>query len=182
VFYRYQDGDLSVFASVSRLYGYWHDPDFTNIARTMYELSLDKSIGAVSLSVAFKRLPGETTFPISPITVNSLAEGRASWAIGEKNTVSLLARDVETEYLDSPLTARAFTYGAGLTHMLMDDLSLGFELSRTEAITIAGDPVTATAAMVSLTKKFGSDKKRAASLPPADFATRLSSQSRITAR
>lgn len=183
VFYRYEGKDLMFFATLSRLYGFWHDVDFTDVKRTLYEVSASKDVGKVALSMTLKRVAGETTFPVSPITITSLAEGRASWPLNGTDTLSLLARDIETEYLDSPLTARAFTYGVGFTHALVDDYLLGLELTQTEAVTIAGDPVSATGVSLSVSKRFSvGENKRAASLPPAESSARVLSQPRILSR
>jgi len=177
LFFRYGDGDFTVFATLSQLYGYWHDPDFSDVRRMLYEVSIGKDVGPFTVDVTMKRVAADTTFPISPLAITSLSEGRVSWPIGDNDRLTLLARDIETEYLDSPFSARSFTYGGGISHALMDDLALGFELTRTDAVTIAGDDVAATAAVVSLTKKFGSGGATpASSLPPSAVGPRVSSR------
>jgi hypothetical protein len=182
-FYKFDGEDFTVFASLSRLYGIWHDEDFSDVKRTLYEVEASKDVGKLSLSMTLKRFAAETTFPLSPIVITGLAEGRASWPVSEKTTLTLLARDIETEYLDTPLTTRAFTYGLGITHALIDDYALGLELTQTDATTLAGDPVSATGISVSLSKKIAvGDNKRAASLPPAESASRVVSQPRILPR
>jgi hypothetical protein len=66
---------------------------------------------------------------------------------------------------------------------LIDDYALGLELTQTDATTLAGDPVSATGISVSLSKKIAvGDNKRAASLPPAESASRVVSQPRILPR
>ena len=40
VFARYQDKSVTAFASVSKLYGRWHDVDFSNVDRTLFDASL----------------------------------------------------------------------------------------------------------------------------------------------
>ncbi|MBN8966751.1 MAG: hypothetical protein J0H89_15585, partial [Rhizobiales bacterium] len=40
VFYRYAADGLSITASVSRLYGRWHDPDFSKVDETLYDVAL----------------------------------------------------------------------------------------------------------------------------------------------
>jgi hypothetical protein len=160
LFVKYNKDKFSLFAAVSRLYGDWHDPDFFDVRKNLYQVELTYETGPFGFEFSARRSAEETTFPISPVTINTLVGGKAAKKLDAKNAVALFARYFEKEYLDSPFKQRTKTYGAQFTHDLSDRVSIGFELARSDMRPIAGPNVDGVVAVASLTQRFG-DKKRA---------------------
>jgi hypothetical protein len=160
VFLRYNKDKFSLFASVSRLYGDWHDVDFSDVCKNLYEIALSYEADPFGFEFSAKRTAEETTFPVSPITIDTLVSGKVARKLDAKNTIAFFGRYLKKEYLDSPFKQRTRTYGAKLTHEVSDKVSLGFEVARSEMSPILGPDVDGIVAVASLTQRFG-DKKRA---------------------
>lgn len=170
LFLRYKKNKLSLFASLSRLYGDWHDVDFSDVRRNLYELSLTYDGDPISFELSGKRTAEETTFPISPITIDTLYSGKIKSKLDHKNAVAFFGRYYEKEYLDSNLIQRSTSFGAQFTHDISDKTSFGLELARNRMSPILGPAIEATVAIASLTQRFNSSadaKKRAGSDAPA---------------
>jgi hypothetical protein len=145
---------------VSRLYGVWHDVDFSDVRKNLYEIALSYEADPFGFEFAAKRTAEETTFPVSPITIDTLVSGKIARKLDAKNTVAFFGRYLEKEYLDSPFKQCTRTYGVKFTHEVSDKVSLGFEVARSEMSPILGPDVDGFVAVASLTQRFG-DKKRA---------------------
>lgn len=159
LFFKYNSDNLDMFASVSQFFGFWHDPDFSNVNRTMFNVKAEYRLKPFTFEVAATRDAAETTFPLSPITVVTTFGGKAKWAVTDKDVLSIGAFNARTEYLDTALASDTRSYAFGYTHALMRDLTLGLDLSYTQFAPIAGDRAYATVGMLSLTKRFGADEK-----------------------
>jgi hypothetical protein len=164
LFARYEDKAITAFASVSRLYGRWHDVDFSDVDRTLFDASLSWRAAPFTFDLVASRRASETTFPISPITIDSIYSAKASWAIDPKLTLLASLGYAETEYLDSPFSAQTLTYGLGFTHDLGDDLSLGVDVIRAQGTLLSGARADAIIFASSLTKRFSPSNKQAALL------------------
>jgi hypothetical protein len=154
LFYRYAGDGLSVTASISRFYGNWHDPDFSKVRETLYDVAVSRTVGAWTLDLGAKRFAGETTFPISPITISSGQSIKLSWIPDRRCTLSALARTLHTAYPDSPFAADMLAYGVTATYALAEDWSVGAELLRINATALNGEPVDGGLISLSLTKRF----------------------------
>lgn len=162
VFARYQDKSITAFASVSKLYGRWHDVDFSNVDRMLFDASLSWRAAPFTLDLVAARRASETTFPISPITIDTIYSAKASWAVDPKLTLLASVGYADCEYLDSPFRSRALTYGVGVTRDLGDDLTWGVDLMRAQGVLISGDRADAFIVATSLTKRFSPLGKQAA--------------------
>lgn len=162
LFARYEDKSITAFASVSRLYGRWHDIDFSNVDRTLFDASLSWRAAPFTLDLVASRRASETTFPISPITIDTIYSAKASWAIDPKLTLLASLGYAETEYLDSPFSAQTLTYGVGFTQDIGDDLSLGVDIIRAQGTLLSGARADAVIFASSLTKRFSPSNKQAA--------------------
>lgn len=171
VFAKYDSECLSAFGSVSRLYGKWHDVDFSDVDRLLFDANISWRAKPFKIDLLATRRASETTFPISPITIDTIYSAKASWTIDPKWTLAASLGYADTEYLDSPFVARTLTYGLGVTRDLGDDLMLGLDLTRAEGTLISGARADALIVMSSLTKKFGVPAKTAPSLRPLKLAT-----------
>lgn len=162
VFARYEDKSITAFASVSKLYGRWHDVDFSNVDRTLFDASLSWRATPFTLDLVAARRVSETTFPISPVTIDTIYSAKASWAVDPKWTLLASVGYAGCEYLDSPFRSRTLTYGVGVTRDLGDDLMWGVDLMRAQGVLISGDRADAFIVATSLTKRFSPLGKQAA--------------------
>jgi len=175
LFYRYAGKGLSFSASVSQLRGTWHDPDFSSVRETLYDVTFSNTQGAWTLDLGAKRFAGETTFPISPLTVSSSQFAKLTWTpdwIPDRRwTLSALARTLHTAYLDSPFAADTLVYGVTASYAMREDWLIGAEVLRVNATALNGEPVDGGLVSLSLTKRFanGSEQK-AATAPQTQWA------------
>jgi hypothetical protein len=86
LFAKYGGDTVTAFVSVSRLYGTWHDPDFTNVDRTLFDASFAWRAAPFRIDLTAWRRAGETTFPISPITIDTAYSAKVSWNVEPKVT------------------------------------------------------------------------------------------------
>lgn len=167
VFAKYSADDLTVFAALSRLHGRWHDPDFSDVDRVLFDATLNWKIEPFSLDLVAARRAVETTFPISPITIDSIFTAKASWQLDDKWVVTASAGYTDTEYLDSDFRARTLSYGIGVTRDIGHDFKLGFDVSRLTGKLISGEQADALIVAGSLSKRFvGSGESKPATAEP----------------
>jgi len=164
VFAKYDGDSVTAFGAISRLYGKWHDVDFSDVDRLLFDANLTWRAKPFKIDFLASRRASETTFPISPITIDTIYSAKASWTIDPQWTVLASLGYADTEYLDSPFRARTLSYGVGVTRELDADLVWGLDLTRAQGTLISGARADALIVMTSLTKKFGSPAK-AARLP-----------------
>lgn len=154
LFARYQDKDITFFGSVSSLRATFHDVDFTNVNTILYDTSLSWRVAPFTLDLAAWRRASETTFPISPITIDRAYTAKASWQVEPKLTLTAGVGYATTDYLDSRFSAQTWTYGIGASHDLGNGYALGLDLSRSQGTLISGERASAIIVSSSLTKKF----------------------------
>jgi hypothetical protein len=154
VFAKYNDDAITAFASVSQLYGTWHDPDFTNVNRVLFDVSLTWRPKPFTVDLTAWRRAGETTFPISPITIDTAYSAKVTWNVEPKVRLSASIAYAATDYLDSPFHARTLTCGVGAIHDIADDLSLGIDVAYAKGSLISGDGAQALVITSSITKRF----------------------------
>lgn len=165
VFAKYNDDAITAFASVSQLYGTWHDPDFTNVNRVLFDVSLTWRAKPLTMDLTAWRRAGETTFPISPITIDTAYSAKVTWNVEPKVRLSTSIAYAATDYLDSPFHARTLTCGVGAIRDIGDDLSLGIDVAYAKGSLISGDDARALVITSSITKRF-SAKPAAAKQEP----------------
>lgn len=154
LFAKYGGDAVTAFVSVSRLYGTWHDPDFTNVERTLFDASLTWSAAPFRLDLTAWRHASETTFPISPITIDTFYSAKVSWSVEPKVTLAASVGYAASDYLDSPFRARTLTCGVGASRDIGDDLTLGVDIAYAKGSLISGDDVNGLVVMSSVTKRF----------------------------
>jgi len=170
LFAKYQDKDITVFGSISQLYGAFHDVDFTNVNTTLFDANLSWRIAPFTIDLAAYRRASETTFPISPITIDTAYTAKASWLVEPKLTLTAAVGYATTDYLDSRFSAQTLTYGIGASHDLGNGYAIGLDLTRAQGTLISGEKANAIVISSSLTKKFSpfaKDEKKEAKDKPA---------------
>jgi hypothetical protein len=154
VFAKYGSDAVTAFVSVSQLYGTWHDPDFTNVNRTLFDASFTRRPASFKIDLTASRRAGETTFPISPITIDTAYSAKAAWTADPKTTLIASIGYAASKYLDSPFRAQTLTYGVGATRDLGDDLTLGVDIAYAKGSLISGSDARALVIGSSITKHF----------------------------
>lgn len=154
LFGRYEDGDLSMFASVSQLYGIWHDIDFSNVNTTLFDANLAWRPKPFTLELAAVRRASETTFPISPITIDTLLTAKGSWQVNDKWSLTAAAGYTQSVYLDSIYKATTYTYGVGAVREMGDGYKLGFDVTRVTGTLLDGEKAQGYIVASSLSKSF----------------------------
>jgi hypothetical protein len=154
LFAKYAGDAVSAFVSVSQLRGTWHDPDFTNVDRTLFDASLTWHAAPFRIDLIAWRRASETTFPISPITIDTAYSAKVSWNVEPKVMLAASIGYAASDYLDSPFRARTLTCGVGATRDIGDDLTLGIEVAYAKGSLISGDDTNALVVTSSITKRF----------------------------
>jgi hypothetical protein len=154
VFAKYNDDAVTAFVSVSQLHGTWHDPDFTNVDRLLFDASLSWRVTPFRVDLAAWRRASETTFPISPITIDTAYSAKLSWQVEPKVTLAASIAYAASDYLDSPFHARTLTCAVGATRDIGDDLTLGIDAAYAKGSLISGDGTQAFVITSSITKRF----------------------------
>ncbi len=154
LFAKYQDRDIIAFGSISQLRGTFHDVDFSNVNAILFDANVSWRIAPFTIDLAAYRRAGETTFPISPITLDTAYTAKATWQIEPKLTMTAAVGYATTDYLDSRFSQQVLTYGIGASHDLGNGYALGLDLSRAQGTLISGDKANAIIISSSLTKKF----------------------------
>jgi hypothetical protein len=173
VFAKYADKDFSVTGSLSQLRGTWHDPDFSNVKALLYEGHLHWRRDALTLELTAWKRANETTFPISPITIDTAYTGKLSWAASPKVTLSAAAGYATTRYLDSPFDAQTATVAFGGSYDLGNDYALGLDFTYARGVLISGDKANALILSSSITKKFSPFAKTAAEKDKAETSRKI---------
>lgn len=167
LFAKYQDSDITAFASISQLRGTFHDVDFTNVNAFLFDANVSWRIAPFTIDLAAYRRANETTFPVSPITLDTAYIAKATWQIEPKLSMTAAIGYATTEYLDSRFSQQVLTYGIGASHDLGNGYALGLDLSRAQGSLISGDKASAIIISSSLTKKFTPFAKETAAEKPA---------------
>jgi hypothetical protein len=100
------------------------------------------------------RRASETTFPLSPITIDTLFTAKGSWQVDDKWTLTAAAGYTHTAYLDSPYQATTVTYGVGAVRDIGNGYKLGFDLTRVTGSLLNGAPAMGYIVASSLSKSF----------------------------
>ncbi len=154
LFAKYSDKDFSASGSISQLHGTWHDVDFTNVNALLYEGNINWRLSPVTIDLSASRRANETTFPISPITLDEIYTGKLSWQVEPRLTLTAGAGYYVSQYMDSPFISKIATYGIGFSHHLGNDYSIGFDLLRAQGTLISGESAGAFVVTTSITRRF----------------------------
>ncbi len=154
LFAKYASSDISAFGAISYLRGAWHDVDFTDVSEVLFDASLTWRIAPFTIDLKAVRKASETTFPISPITLDTLYSGKVAWQVDPDWTLTAAIGYAITRYLDSPFKAQTVTYSVGVSRDLGHGYTLGLDLTRAQGTLISGDKADATIVTSSITKKF----------------------------
>lgn len=156
LFYRAESPLADVSLAVSRLYGTWHDPDFSPVRALLFDLGLtlrspDKRW---QFEATGRRSAADTTFPISPLTISELYSGTLSYSEPDRWRIGATARWLRTAYLDAPFSTSIVSYGLTGRYQVNRDWSVGADVLRIHAAALNGERVDSVLATLSLTRRF----------------------------
>jgi hypothetical protein len=154
LFANYEDDDLDISASVSRLDGRWGDPDFENVRQTLYDVSFAKTLGSLKLDLAAKRSVEDTTFPFVPVTLMTSAGVGLAYKLTPQLALRTSAKTLRTDYLGVDLSSKTTAFGGGASYDFGDNWTAGFDAAYQRGTLIDGEPMTGAVVSLSLTKKF----------------------------
>lgn len=160
VFARYEDTDLEISGAVSLLRGRSEDIDFTDVRAPLFEFALTYNFNPWTIELAAARTAEDTTFPVSPVTINTTLFARLTRHLDDKTRVAAFGRYFERDYWDTPFESSVRAVGFEFVRVLADDFLLGVELAYAHSTLISGGEAEAAIASVGLMRRFGGDPKR----------------------
>src|SRR5690606_17549657 len=132
------------------------------------------------LDLSGSRTVGETSFPISPVSITETYAGTLRYTATAGWSLGLVARWLRTAYPDAPFSSRTLAYGVTGSYRIDDDWSLGAQVLRVSASALDGTPVKSAVGSLSLTRKFdlsNSAPTKRTAVTPSNAQTERSSRS-----
>lgn len=155
-----EQGDLSWRAAVSYFRAISEDPFFTDVEHFLFDVGGTAKFGDVSADLSFAQTAEETTFPVSPMTINRLFQAKLSWTPDDKAAFGIFTRQLRRDYWDAPLYSRVRSFGIEAIYNMNADVALSGEMAFTRALLLSGNEADGVAATISLTKRFGEPAKK----------------------
>ncbi len=161
LFARYAPDNLELSASLSHLTAYSQDADFTDVRQALFEVSLTYNLEKWTLELSGLRTAEDTTFPISPVTINTTFFGKLSRALEENQAaIAVFARHSDRKYWDTPFSSNLNLAGVEFTRALAEDYIFGIELAYAQSTLINGDKADGAVATIGVTRRFGGEPKK----------------------
>ena len=121
----------------------------------LFDVSLSATWRGWSGEIAIARTAEDTSFPISPVTINTAAQARLARAIDRQTSAGIFARMLNREYWDSPFHSRIRAAGIEVKREIADDLLLAGEIGFAKSLLLSGAEAEGVVASVALTRRFG---------------------------
>ncbi len=152
---KYQSGDLGVAGAFSFLRVQSQEAFFTDVNAILFEFSLAAKREPWSAELMLARTAEDTTFPVSPLTVDTGFQAKLVRSLDERTSVGVFGRVLHRKYWDSPFFSRTRIAGLEIAHDLVEDVRLTGEFGVAKSRLISGAEADGVTAMLSLTKRFG---------------------------
>lgn len=150
------DGEHFRFAgAISHFHAASRDADFSDVKAVLFEASFSGAWENWSAEAALARSAEDTSFPISPVTINTSAQARLMRGIDGKTSAGIFARMLTREYWDSPFYSRTRTAGFEVRRNFDNDISLAGEIGFSKSLLISGAEAEGVVATLALTRRFG---------------------------
>jgi hypothetical protein len=156
---KFDGGDFSLAGAISHFHAIAEDADFSDVRAILFEVSLTASWDGWNAEAAIARTAEDTSFPVSPVTINTAAQAKLSLRLEEKTTAGFFARTLTREYWDSPFFSRVRVAGLEISRDLTDSIALAGEVGFSRALLLSGVEADGIVATLALAKRFGSAKK-----------------------
>ncbi len=158
---KYTSDALSLRGAVSYLHAYMRDDWFTDVSHLLFDFGASAKWGpGWSAEVSLAQTAEETTFPVSPLTINRVFSAKLSRDLNDKTNVGIFTRRVLRNYWDTPLYSRVHMTGIEVSHIVSPDITLAAELSLTRSQLLSRDLAEGVVATVGLTKRFSAEQKK----------------------
>jgi len=157
---KYTGDKLSVSGAISFLRVHSEEEFFSDVNTFLFDFSLAAKSEGWSGNVSLSRTAEDTTFPVSPLTINTTFQAKIARELGNKTSAGIFGRVLQREYWDTPLHARTRIAGIELLYDLADDVRIAGELGYAQSLLISGAEAEGVIATLALTKRFSaSDRK-----------------------
>lgn len=150
-----EQGDLSWRGTVSYFRAFSEDAFFTDVEQFLFDVGGTAKFGNVSADISFAQTAEETSFPVSPMTINRLFQAKLSWTPDDKAGFGIFTRQLRRDYWDTPLYSRVRSFGAEASYHMNAEIALSGEVAFTRALLLSGAEADGLVATVSLTRRFG---------------------------
>jgi hypothetical protein len=160
VYAKYSGDSLSLSGTVSFLRQYSQDAFFTDVNAVLFEFSLTARRDEWSGEVTLARTAEDTTFPVSPVTINTTLQAKVTRDLDDKTSAGIFGRVLHREYWDTPLYSRTRVAGVEITRELFEDVRVAGELGFAKSLLISGAEADGVIATIALTKRFGASLKK----------------------
>lgn len=157
---KYSSNNLALAGAVSYLRAYSEDVDFSDVRAILFEASLSASWEKWSWELGIARTAEDTTFPVSPVTINTASQMKVMREINERTSAGIFARTLARSYWDSPFFSRLRVAGIEVQREIMEDVSLAAELGFARSLLISGVESDGVIATIALTKRIGHRTKK----------------------
>ncbi len=140
---KYQSGDLGVAGAFSFLRVQSQEAFFTDVNAILFEFSLAAKREPWSAELMLARTAEDTTFPVSPLTVDTGFQAKLVRSLDERTSVGVFGRVLHRKYWDSPFFSRTRIAGLEIAHDLVEDVRLTGEFGVAKSRLISGAKRTA---------------------------------------
>jgi hypothetical protein len=136
----------------------------------LFEVSLAAKWEPWSGELSLARTAEDTTFPVSPVTINTNFQAKIARELGEKTSAGFFGRALHRKYWDTPLYSRTRVAGVEIARELFEDVRIAGELGFAKSLLISGAEADGVIATIALTKRFGGAQKNSAGEAGISFA------------
>lgn len=160
VYAKYSSDDLSLFGTVSFLRVYSREEFFTDVNAVLFDFSFAGKREPWSAELVLARTAEDTTFPISPLTINTVLRAKLTRELDDRTSAAIFGRVLHRKYWDSPFFSRARVAGVELARDLFEDVRLVGEFGFAKSLLLSGAEADGVIATLALTKRFGAQTKK----------------------
>jgi hypothetical protein len=156
---KYEKDSLSLRGSISYFRAYSEDAFFTDVSHFLFDISATVTWRKWSVDASFAQTAEETSFPVSPMTINRLFQARLARSLSDDVALAVSVRRLERDYWDTPFYSTTRIIGVEANYALNADVTLGGELAFARSQLISGNEADGVVATISLTKRFNRENK-----------------------
>lgn len=160
VYAKFSDEKFSIAGGFSYLRVKSQEEFFTDVDTLLFEVALAANWEGWNGEVSLTRSAEDTTFPVSPLTINTVLQGKLGREIDEKLSAGVFARVLQRKYWDTPLFSRTRIAGVEITRELLEDVKIVGEFGLAKSLLISGAEADGIIATLALTKRFGESGKK----------------------
>ena len=157
---KYGGDDLALSGALSFLRIPSQDEFFTDVNAMLFDVSFAAKLESWNAEVSFARTAEDTTFPVSPVTINTALQAKISRDLNGKTTAGIFGRMLQRKYWDAPLFSRTRVAGIEVSHEVFEDVRIAGEFAFARSLLISGAEAEGVIATLALTKRFGEGGKK----------------------